>query len=389
MSRLSRRAFLVLGSRAGAAALALGALPPSALRALAGTTAHASRVPDLIERNEWPEHWETTLEALGRSWITPNDDFFVRSHFPVPEIDAATYRLEVTGLVRKPISLALGEVRAMPAVESVHTLECAGNGRGLYALPSTSGTQWEYGAVGNAAWGGVKLSSLLKRAELLPEARHVWFEAADRSTLPQVPPFLRSIPIEKAMAGTLLAHTMNGQRLPARHGAPIRALVPGWYGMASTKWVTRVRVEAAPSDNHFMVKGYRYNYPGADPAATPPPVEDIQVKSLITRPLAGARVRGPQVVVEGFAWSGAEGVERVEVSADGGSTWKRADFAGKSSPLAWRSWRARIVIAHPATLTLMARATDGAGRVQPDRAKPNAAGYANNSIHRVVIDAKG
>ena len=367
-------------ARAGAAAAAASALP-GILRAAvaAGPTS-----PDLIERNDWPEHWETTPGALGRSWLTPNPAFFVRSHFTVPTVEPGTWRLEVTGLVRTPLRLTLEELRALGGVERVHTLECAGNGRGRFALPSTSGTQWDLGAVGNARWGGVPLAAVLERAGVAPEARHVWFEAADRATLPSVPAFVRSVPLEKAMADVLLADRMNGEPLPRLHGAPLRAVVPGWFAMASTKWLTGVRVEATRSDNHFMARGYHYTYPGADPAQAPP-VEEMRVKSLITRPLEGDRLPPGRVRVQGLAWAGPSGVKRLEVSDDGGQSWRAAAFRGEQAAFAWREWTAEIDARSKGPLTLMARATDGAGAVQPEQARANAAGYANNSIHRVTV----
>ena len=378
---VGRREFLGTVARAGAYALGLAALPPWARQAAAATAP-----PELLVRNAWPEHFETTLEALGRSWITANERFFVRGHFPAPEMDLANYRLEISGLVHRPLSIPLSEIRALPFVESVHTLECAGNGRGLFKLPNTSGTQWERGAIGTAAWGGVRLATLLRRAEVMPEAKHVWFEAADRAPVGDVPPFLRSIPIDKAIADTLLVHQMNGEPLPRLHGAPVRAIVPGWFGMASTKWVTRVRVEAEPSDNHFMARGYRYTFPGADPAVPPPPVEEMRVKSVITRPLQGARVALGKVRVQGFAWAGAAGVRLVEVSSDLGKTWRPAGFMGETQLLAWRAWATEVEVKAPARMRVMARATDSQGQVQPLEAPVNAAGYANNSIHAVSFN---
>ena len=382
---LGRRAFLERLARAGIASATLSALPPWAHALAANATRpKAATSADLIERNDWPEHWETTLQGLGRSWDTSNDRFFVRSHFPVPHIQPEAYRLEVTGKVDHPLSLGLADLERMAQTEVVHTLECAGNGRGLMKLPSTSGTQWERGAVGNAYWRGVRLSLVLQRAGASPDARHVWFEAADQAVLPQAPPFLRSIPLEKAMTDVVLAHSMNDQPLSALHGAPLRAVVPGWYGMASTKWVTRLRVEKEPSDNHFMVKGYRYVAPGQDPA-TAPPVEEIKVKSVITRPLAGARVARGKVRIQGFAWAGPAGVRLVEVSTDGGRSWRPAGFMGVSATLAWRQWATEIDARNPATMTAQARATDGAGAVQPIEAPLNLGGYGNNSIHKVTF----
>jgi DMSO/TMAO reductase YedYZ molybdopterin-dependent catalytic subunit len=384
----SRRAFLAAMARAGFGAAALATLPPWARVAL------ASDLPEgLIVRNDRPECWETTLDALGRAWLTPNERFFVRSHLSTPRIDVADWRLEVTGLVRTPLSLSIRDLDAFPQTEAVHTLECAGNGRGLFDLPSTSGTQWGRGAVGNASWGGVRLATILQRAGVPPEGKHVWLEAADQAPLPEAPKFLRSIPIEKAMEDTLLAHSMNGTVLPELHGAPLRAIVPGWYGMASTKWLTRLRVEDRPSDNHFMAKGYRWNYPGEDPA-TAPPVERMLVKSYITQPAERAVVKAaprpggkgrPRIRVQGFAWAGPSGVRLVEVSTDGGKLWRPAGFMGDTAPGAWRGWATDVEVVPPARLTLMARATDNAGETQPPAARANSAGYGNNSIHKVAL----
>jgi DMSO/TMAO reductase YedYZ molybdopterin-dependent catalytic subunit len=389
VSRITRREFATRVARAGGLALVYGAVPSwIGVGEVAAQTARPSPA-DLIERNEWPEHWETTVGALGRSLLTPNSAFFVRSHFAVPDVDPADYRLEVTGLVHKPLSLSLADLRTRTRTEAVCTLECAGNGRGLFALHNTSGTQWQHGAVGTASWGGVLLASLLESAGVKPEAKHVWFEAADHSTLPSVPPFLRSIPLDRAMSETLLADTMNGEPLPKLHGAPVRVVVPGWYGMASTKWVTRIRVEGAPSDNHFMIRGYRYVKPGGSPLESPP-VEEIRVKSLITRPLEGERVAvGRPLAVSGFAWAGSAGVQSVEISSDQGASWQAATLTGPSHRGAWRQWSASVPVSRPGSITLLARATDGTGVAQPLVATPNGSGYGNNSQHRVVVHAQG
>src|SRR5438132_62071 len=196
MAGMDRRAFLTLIARGGAASAALGTLPAWTSRAVAAVTPPA----ELLVRNAWPEHYETTLEALGHSWLTRTDRFFVRSHLPAPDVDPKTWRLEVAGLVRTPLTLTLAELKAMRQLEATYTLECAGNGRGLMNLPSTSGTQWGRGAVGNATWRGIKLATLLRKAEPQPEAKHVWFEAADVAPIPTAPRFLRSLPLEKAMS---------------------------------------------------------------------------------------------------------------------------------------------------------------------------------------------
>jgi DMSO/TMAO reductase YedYZ molybdopterin-dependent catalytic subunit len=378
MTSLDRRRFLALCAGAGAGLVAVTTLPHAVRRALA---ARAER----IVRNEWPEHWETPLDVLGRDWLTPSERFFVRSHFPVPELDGETYRLEVSGRVATPLSLSLADLRAWPQSQITCVLECAGNGRGRFDLANTSGTQWDTGAVGNAVWEGVKLSRILERAGVQTEAQHVWFEAADHAPYPQTPTFVRSIPLDKAMGDVVLATSMNDTPLSPRHGAPARIIVPGWYGMASTKWVTRIRLEPEPSDNHFMVRGYRYAYADADPAQPAPPVDELRIKSVITRPMDGDKVPVGTVRFEGFAWAGAEGVRFVEVTTDGGKTWRYAGFMGDHEPYSWRQWATEVEVKNPARLTVMARATDGRGAAQPLEAKPNAGGYGNNSIHQVAF----
>ncbi len=377
---MNRRSALQLAARAG-----LGAAAATALPALRGALAAASG-PPLLERNLWPRQWETSLPALDRAALTPNELFFVRCHLPAPDLVRREWRLQVSGRVRNALTLSLDDLRAMPQHEVTCVIECAGNGRGLYRLPNTSGTQWEHGAVGNARWRGVRLADVLERAGAPDDAEHVWFEAADRSPFGKVPPFLRSVPGDKARADVLLALEMNGAPLPPLHGAPCRAIVPGWYGMASTKWVTGVRVERTPSDNHFMVRGYRYQYPGENPA-TAPPVEDVRVKSLVTSVRDGDEVSPGPLAVAGWAWSGRP-LRRVEVSSDGMATWHEAPLGPEAGPFAWRRWELRVDVPASGALELAARATDAAGETQPVAARANAAGYANNSIHRVTVRAR-
>jgi DMSO/TMAO reductase YedYZ molybdopterin-dependent catalytic subunit len=379
---VDRRTLLARSGRLAALGLSLSALPPW-LR-----DAAAAGASPFLERNAWPEHWETRLPFLGTADRTANDAFFVRSHFPVPEPAAASWKLEVTGLVRNPLALDLAALRALPPTARRATLECAGNGRGLFALATTSGTQWGRGAVGTAEWRGPALAALLDRADLRPEARYLWFEARDHATLPQAPPFLRSVQIQLARERGLIALQMNGSPLPTLHGGPARFVLPGWYGMAWTKWLTRIRVEATPSDNHFMAKGYRYVAPGGDPTMSPP-VEAMRVKSVIVSPSEDARVAAGQAVVRGFAWTGGGRgtIRAVDVSGDGGRTWSTAALEGAQAPFAWQGFRAQVRVRPGADAGVMARATDDSGEVQPLEAQVNASGYGNNSIHRVRVRA--
>jgi DMSO/TMAO reductase YedYZ molybdopterin-dependent catalytic subunit len=333
----------------------------------------------LIVRNARPLDAESPIEAL-RTFETPNDLFFVRSHHLVPADLTAPWTLAIDGEVTQPLTLGLQEIRRMPAERRSITLECAGNGRGRFALPTTSGVQWGLGAVSTATWTGVPLAALLTRAGVQTSALHFWMEAADHSPLPAAPKFLRSIPREIALGEAFVAYEMNGEPLPLQHGGPLRLVVPRWYGMASTKWLTHVHARRTESDNHFMARGYRY------PDGSP--VDLMRVKSLITSPVDGEHVRVGTVRVGGVAWTGAGTVTQVEISSDGGQTWQPARFTSDARPGAWRLWQADVSIRAAGEQRVRARATDSAGHTQPDRAAPNPAGYGNNSVHEVRIDAR-
>jgi sulfite oxidase len=333
----------------------------------------------LAVRNARPLDAEAPIEAL-RTLDTRNDLFFVRSHLALPAETATPWTLTIDGEVTRPVTLGLADIRKMRAERRRATIECAGNGRGRFALPSTSGVQWELGAVSTATWTGVPLAALLERAGVQSSALHFWMEAADRGPIPATPVFLRSIPREAALGGAFVAYEMNGQPVPLLHGGPLRLVVPGWYGMASTKWLTHVHARATPSDNHFMARGYRY--------ADGSPVEAMRVKSIITAPLDGARASVGTLRVTGVAWTGNGTVDRVEISSDGGRTWQQARFTSEAQPGAWRLWEADAAISSAGEHRVRARATDSAGQTQPEQAAPNPAGYGNNSIHEVRVDAR-
>lgn len=330
----------------------------------------------LVIRNERPLDAEAPLDALEPP-VTRLEHFFVRSHFGPPAEIPDRWTLTVDGDVATPVTLGLDEIRRLPSVSRPVTLECAGNGRGLFELPNTSGIQWERGAVSTAVWTGVPLATVLERAGVSHTAQHFWMEALDRAPLPAVPKFLRSIPRDLALSDALVAFQINGRPIPILYGGPLRLILPGWFGMASTKWLTHVHARPTVSDNHFMARGYRYG-DGS-------PVESMQVKSLITAPLAEARVPVGRVRVRGKAWSGAKsgGIRGVGVSADGGVTWMPARLTGREEAHAWRSWEYELVVAAAGPHAVLARATDRSGAVQPMAAPPNPAGYGNNSVHAV------
>lgn len=386
--RLSRRRFLLAAGRAGLGAAALSALPPALREALAAAPGRRDAAPHLIERNEWPKHWETTLAALDGSFFTPNEDFFVRSHLGEGgRLDPKKHAIRFEGLAEKPALISIADLARMPQHELASTLECAGNGRGLYRLANTSGTQWEYGAVGTARWLGARLADVLERIGVSPQATDVWFRGDDWLGIGTLPAFERSMPLKKIPADALLALEMNGAPLPLFHGGPVRLVVPGWYGMASVKWLTVVRLDRRPSDAHFMARSYRYVYPGEDPA-TAPPVERVKVKSLVTSVRDGDTIARAPLAAGGWAWSGGA-IARVEYSIDGLRTWQPARLGEPKGAFAWRRWECDLTPAAAGPLTLAVRATDAAGETQPVAARANAAGYGNNSIHQVTLHVRG
>ena len=333
----------------------------------------------LVIRNARPLDAESPIEAL-RTLETRNELFFVRSHLALPTDVSTAWTLTIDGEVARPVTLRLDDIRRMRAEHRSATVECAGNGRGRLELPATSGVQWGLGAVSTATWTGVPLADLLERAGVQASALHFWMEAADRSPIPATPMFLRSIPRETALGEALVAYEMNGRPLPLLHGGPLRLVVPRWYGMASTKWLTHIHARATESDNHFMARGYRY--------ADGSPVDLMHVKSLITAPLDGQRVDVGTTRVTGVAWTGAGTVQQVEISSDGGRTWQQTRFTSEPRPGTWRLWEADVAIRSAGEQRVRARATDTAGHTQPEHASPNPGGYGNNSIHEVPFHAR-
>ena len=316
-----------------------------------------------------PENSEFPFAELG-SWITPVPAFYVRNHFPVPDIDPAAWSVAVGDR-----RLGLSELEALPQRSVVATLECAGNGR-AYLNPSVKGVQWRLGAVSNGEWMGPPLAAVLEAAGA-PDAAHVHLAGGDRGSFEgREVSFARSVPREKALdSDTIVALRMNGDPLTPEHGAPARAVVPGWYGMASVKWLVAIDPRDVPSDNPFMVD----DYTRATPDGGREPLDWMEPTALIARPAEGAVVSAGEVLVEGAAWTGAAPLARVELSADGGATWSPAVLEGPEARWAWRlwSWPWR---AAPGKHALLARAMDAAGRTQPSAPDPRSPGYVNHWV---------
>lgn len=301
---------------------------------------------------------ESSLE-LREDGLTPLSAFYVRNNFPIPP--TATL-LTVGGAVKRPLSLAADDLRRLPRRRLTATLECAGNGR-AFMNPSVPGEPWRLGAVSTAAWEGVPLSAVLGQAEVAAEAVEAVFSGADG--------FVRSLPIDIALGeDVLLVDMMNGEPLTPEHGAPFRLLVAGWYGMAAVKWLTKIEVSRTPFRGHFQVERY---------VIGDRPVRTMQVRALILDPADGATVPAAPQLVRGVAWTGAGCVTVVELSEDGGTTWRSATLLGTSQPYTWRRWAAAWSPTQPGPATLLARATDSNGAQQPLQPVWNALGYANNA----------
>jgi DMSO/TMAO reductase YedYZ molybdopterin-dependent catalytic subunit len=330
-----------------------------------------------------------------RSFVTPNDQFYVRSHFAVPKIETATYRLRVEGAVERPFEIGYQEFRAMPARTLTATLECAGNGR-AFLKPKAKGVPWELGAVSNAEWTGVPLAALLVRAGLRDNAVEVVLEGTDEGEIGTDPKpsgkihFARSLPTAKARGpDVVLAYRMNGADLPPAHGFPVRAIVAGWYGMASVKWLKRIIVTDRPFQGFFQTMDYSI-FNRQNGLSTVVPITEMEVKALIARPVKDQIVSPDSGVrVTGAAWAGGSGVARVDVSADGGMNWAQAKLLDKPVPHAWRLWEYEWRSpSQPGRHVLMARATDQRGRVQPMEREPNRRNYMVSHVVPVEIQVR-
>lgn len=334
--------------------------------------------------SERPLNAESPVESL-RSWITDNRMFFKRNQGKIMDVpvDIGSWTLSVQGLVERPMELDFADLLNMAKTEVANTLECSGNGRALLSKKA-SGNPWTIGGVGNAVWGGVMLAEVLRRANVKAEARHVSFEGLDEPLGSAGIRFIRSIPLEKALSSTLLAYEMNGQPLPLSHGYPLRALALGWTGANCVKWLSKITLLDKPFAGFFMDKVYRVFQEGEDPSAGDI-VTAMALKSIITEPLDGDSLRRSAVAIRGAAYAGEAQVEKVEVSVDGGKTWRSAGFVGPNEPYAWRRWQ---YLWHPEAAgeyPIMSRAFDAGGNVQPPSAAWNKLGYGNNGVSEHAI----
>jgi sulfite oxidase len=347
----------------------------------------------MIVRSARPVDLEMPLSGFA-DFITPLEHFFVRTHVYAPAVTLADWRLRVEGAVSNPLALSMEELKRFPATELVGVLECAGNGRAFYE-PPVAGIQWRHGAVGNGRWRGARLADVLKKAGVNPAATEVVFDGAD-VPLGTMPDFQRSVPLKKALdPATLLAWDMNGEALPTQHGFPLRAVIPGWAGDCWVKWITGIRVVNAEFDGFWMRSAYRYPERLAAPGAAVAPeatraVTSLRIKSVIAAPENGAVVQvGKPLVISGTAWSGDTGpVAAVEISVDNGRAWKSTRLGGQSTRFGWRLWDFSWTPSSPGYQTVLARARDAAGNVQPMSQEWNPSGYLWNVVPRIALDVR-
>ncbi|WP_141692370.1 sulfite oxidase [Paenibacillus pectinilyticus] len=331
-----------------------------------------------------PENQEFPILSLS-SRITPDHLFYRRNHCPYPAVDMRTWELQIGGYVDRPLCIRYPELIQMHQVSIPVTLECAGEKRGLFH-PKKRGEQWELGASSHAVWTGVRLVDLLHAAGIQSNAIEVTFEGMDQGTrtdMPGVFAFIRSLPIEVALhPDVLIALYMNGEPLPFRHGYPARLIVPGWYGMASVKWLHRINIIDQPFQGPYQRVDYVYER-HIEPVSEP--VTKIRLNSTIARPSdQEVLARGEHWLI-GTAISGEHPVAFVEISMDNGMSWQLAPWLDPHESYSWRRWYLKWTARTPGTYDIRVRATDAAGNVQSETADSNTKGYGYNAIHQIRV----
>lgn len=331
------------------------------------------------------------LETL-RDPVTPPGLHYLLNHFDVPPVDQAGYRLVVDGCVERQLTLSLPEIRSRPVVERTVTLECAGNGR-AFVSPRPRTQPWVDTAVGTAVWRGTPLRDLLGEAGLEPEAREIVFVGLDHGIESGIEQdYARSLTVAEAgSADALLAYEMNGAPLPPQHGFPLRLVVPGWYGMASVKWLSRITAIDGSFDGYYQTQAYCLRDAPDDPGV---PITRMLPRALMSPPglpeFPGRRRYLPAGAcrLQGRAWSGFGRIEGVDVSADGGARWDAATVEPAAGGCAWQRWSFDWTPPAPGDYQLVCRARDDSGRSQPLEPVWNLGGYVNNAVQRVNVTVR-
>jgi len=388
---------LARSPRAYAGELDLPAALPSGLRGEAALEALPGKKP-LIKMSYRPPNYETPIEYF-RDPITPNDAFFVRYHLSdIPDatdkaIDPTSWKVVVGGDgANREVALTLDDLKALPAAEVVAVNQCSGNRRGLFQ-PHVPGVEWGYGAMGCARWKGARLKDVLDKAGVKKEAIEIVLNGADGPPVDKTPDFIKSIPVWKAMEDTtLIAYEMNGAPLPHLNGAPARIIVPGWTGTYWMKHIISIKAVTRPEASFWMNPAYRIpvgKFPVVarfitQETAANTPITEMVVNSLITSHADGASVKAGSLTVGGIAWDGGYGIRGVEVSTDGGKSWRAATLGQDLGRFAFRPFSAGVP-ASSGKLTVMARATNNIGQTQTAELIANPAGYHHNVMHSVTL----
>lgn len=345
--------------------------------------------PSLTTRGLLPENQETPIEFLRVDTMN-NYQFFRRNHFAYPALNQANYRLLVGGLVKRPWSISLPDLYRFPAKTLKVTLECAGNKRGMFE-PKTYGEQWGKGAISQGYWRGVPLVYILEQAGISSQASEIVVKGYDhgfRKDSKKDYPYARSLPVAKAIhPDTLIAYEYNGQPLSYKHGYPLRLIVPGWYAMASVKWIRQISVIETAFKGPFQANDYMY-YPSKDTDEGSYPVTVQNINSTIQSPLDMEILSGGRVTIRGIAWTGEGMITSVQISVNDGQSWNEARIHSTGLPYEWVSWQYEWIPPGKGEYSILSKATDSTGRSQERKAFWNRKGYGYNAMDHVKVEVQ-
>jgi DMSO/TMAO reductase YedYZ molybdopterin-dependent catalytic subunit len=368
---------------------------PGGPRERALTTAFPQKGTMILQRTR-PPLLETPFEIFDRGVFTPNDQFYVRWHWAVipTEIDVDSFRLAVNGHVDKALSLSLKDiVDGLPRVELAAVNQCSGNSRG-FSQPAVPGAQWANGAMGNAKWMGVRLKDVLDRAGVKPGALQVRFAGLDQPVVDGAPTFMKSLALDHARDGeVMIAYAMNGEQLPLLNGFPLRLVVPGWYSTYWVKMLDRIEVLDTPDENFWTRNAYLIpDTPGANITPGQTGVKMVPINRMVPRSFAtnlkdGATLKAAaSTLVRGIAFGGSTGVKAVDLSLDGGTSWRPTTLGNDEGKYSFRQWQTEI--APPAgPVSVMVRCTNSDGLAQPKTMNWNPSGFMHNGIETLHLTA--
>ena len=345
-----------------------------------------------------PPQLETPFPVFNENIFTPNDAFFVRWHLAnIPSaIDLQTFRLTIRGRVKQTLSLSLEDLRdRFEPIEVAAVCQCAGNSRGFFE-PRVAGGQWGHGAMGNAMWKGVRLRDLLEKAGIEQDTKHVRFGGLDRPVADATPDFLKSLPLEDAIANhVLVAYAMNGQALPFLNGFPLRLVVPGWYATYWVKMLNDIEVLNEEDQNFWTNSAYRI--PDNDCGCLEPgqqathslPLSTMKVRSFITNVADGDTIQGgSRVLVKGIAFDQGYGIDQVLISSDGGQHWQAAKLGKDYGDFSFRQWEIHVSLKPGQRYQLQSLALNRIGESQQLQAKWNPNGYLRNALETIRISTQ-